>query len=61
MNLGGGGVFKLTQNIGLRLGLRGYFAALGSSEAFCLCNECVIIGSGFMKQFDANAGLRIRF
>jgi len=61
MSLGGGVVFKFNKNIGLRLGLRGYFSALGNSEAFCINNQCVVAGSGFMKQFDANVGLRIRF
>jgi len=61
MSFGGGMVFKFTKNIGLRLELRGYFSSLGSSETFCAGNQCVVVGSGFMKQFDANAGLRIRF
>lgn len=61
MTMGGGTVFKFTKNIGLRLEVRGYFAALGSSESFCAGSQCVVVGSGFMKQFDVNAGLRIRF
>jgi len=61
MSLGGGIVFKFTENIGLRLELRSYFASIGSSEAFCAGSNCVVVGSGFMTQFDANAGLRIRF
>jgi len=61
MSLGGGVVVKLNKNIGLRLELRGYFAALGSSEAFCIGGNCVVAGSGFMNQLDANIGVRIRF
>ncbi len=61
MSLGGGMVFKISDNIGLRLELRSYFSALGSSETFCINNKCVVAGSGFMNQVDANAGLRIRF
>lgn len=61
MSLGGGIVYKFTENIGLRLEMRAYFASIGSSESFCVNNRCVIVGSGFLNQFDANAGLRIRF
>ncbi len=64
MSMGGGIVYKFTDNVGLRLELRGYFASLGNGEYFCGgagSINCVIIGNGFMSQFDANAGLRIRF
>lgn len=64
MSMGGGIVYKFTDNIGLRLELRGYFASLGNGEYFCGgagSINCVIIGNGFMTQLDANAGLRIRF
>jgi len=62
MSLGGGIVYKFTKNLGLRLALRGYFASLGNSETFCGSGgQCIVVGSGFMKQFDANVGLRIRF
>lgn len=62
MSFGGGMVYKFTKNIGLRLGLRAYFASFGSSSTFCSSNgQCVVTGSGFMNQFDANAGLRFRF
>jgi opacity protein-like surface antigen len=61
MSVGGGMVYKFTDNIGLRLEMRGYFSSIGSSEALCLNDNCIVVGSGFMKQFDINAGLRIRF
>ncbi|VAW73139.1 hypothetical protein MNBD_GAMMA10-519 [hydrothermal vent metagenome] len=62
MSFGGGAVFKLTKNIGLRLEVRGYFSSLGSSSNFCnSANECIIVGDGFMQQYDVNAGIRLRF
>ena len=62
MSLGGGLVYKFTKNIGLRLDLRAYFASFGSSSTFCASNgQCVVAGSGFMRQVDASAGLRFRF
>lgn len=62
MTFGGGVVFKLSNNIGLRLEARGYFASMGSSSTFCgNNNQCVVVGDGFMQQFDVNAGLRVRF
>lgn len=62
MSLGGGMVYKFTRNIGLRLEFRAYFSSLGSSETFCgNGGQCVVIGSGFMRQYDVNAGLRFRF
>ncbi len=54
-------VFKFTDNIGLRLEIRGYLSSLGNNEAFCASGQCMVIGSGFMTQVDTNAGLRIRF
>jgi len=62
MSLGGGMVYKLTKNIGLRLELRAYFSSFGSSSTFCASNgQCIVAGDGFMRQVDANAGLRFRF
>lgn len=62
MSLGGGFVYKFTKNIGLRLELRAYFSSFGSSSTFCASNgQCVVAGDGFMRQMDANAGLRFRF
>jgi len=62
MSLGGGLVYKFTKNIGLRLELRAYFSSFGSSSTFCASNgQCVVSGDGFMRQVDANAGLRFRF
>ena len=62
MSLGGGLVYKFTQNIGLRLELRAYFSSFGSSSTFCDSNgQCIVTGDGFMRQVDANAGLRFRF
>ncbi|HED35625.1 MAG TPA: hypothetical protein ENJ08_15630 [Gammaproteobacteria bacterium] len=61
MSLDGGMVYKFTKNIGLRLEMRSYFSSIGSSESLCLNNNCIVVGSGFMRQFDINAGLRIRF
>lgn len=61
MSFGGGIVYKFTENIGLRLEVRGYFSSIGNSEAFCAGNNCIVVGSGFMRQFDVNAGLRFRF
>jgi opacity protein-like surface antigen len=60
--LGGGLVFKLTKNIGLRLELRAYFATMGNSEALCGSGgQCIVVGSYLMNQADANVGLRFRF
>ena len=62
MSFGGGMVYKITKNIGLRLEARGYFAAMGSSSAFSAGNgECIVVGDGFFRQVDFNAGLRFRF
>ena len=62
MSLGGGLVFKLTPTIGLRFEGRAYFASMGDSSTFCgINNQCVVVGNGFMKQFDVSAGLRFRF
>lgn len=61
MSLGGGMVFKFTKTIGLRLEARAYFSSFGSSDTFCNNNNCIVVGDGFMRQFDVNAGLRFRF
>lgn len=61
MTMGAGTVFKFSENIGLRVEIRGYFSALGNSESFCAGSQCVVVGNEFMKQFDINAGLRVRF
>lgn len=61
MSFGGGLVFKLSKTIGLRLEARGYFSSFGSSETFCNNSNCIVVGDGFMRQFDANVGLRFRF
>jgi len=61
MSLGGGMVYKFTKNIGLRLELRAYFSAIGNSQTLCAGNNCIVTGSGFMNQFEVNAGLRFRF
>ncbi|VAW68914.1 hypothetical protein MNBD_GAMMA09-1896 [hydrothermal vent metagenome] len=62
MSFAGGAVFNFTKNLGLRLELRAYFATLGNSRTFCDSNnQCVVVGDGFMRQVDLNAGLRFRF
>ena len=62
MSFGGGMVYKITKNIGLRLELRAYFSTFSSSSTFCdEGNDCIIVGNGFMQQLDANAGIRFRF
>jgi len=62
MSLGGGAVFKLTENIGLRLEVRAYFSARGNGSTFCdSSNQCVVVGDGFMQQYNVNAGIRFRF
>ncbi len=62
MSFAGGAVFNFTKNLGLRLGLRAYFSPLGNSSTFCdSSNQCVVVGDGFMRQVDLNAGLRFRF
>ncbi|RDH82889.1 MAG: hypothetical protein DIZ80_11515 [endosymbiont of Galathealinum brachiosum] len=62
MSLGGGVVYKITRYIGLRFEFRAYFSSLGSTETFCGSGgQCVVTGSGFMRQYDVNAGLRFRF
>lgn len=62
-SLTGGYKYTLSQHLGFRLGLRAYGASVNSNTAiFCQNGACSIRFSGnLFTQFEANAGLVIRF
>jgi len=62
-SLGGGSKFFITDNLALMVGVRGYATLIGNgSSLFCGNNGCAVSvsGTGFL-QFEANAGVTLRF
>ena len=66
VSLGGGWKFRLAEHFGVRLEVRGFGTFVDSnSRLFCVSDggaECLIIAEGdFVTQWEARAGLSLRF